>query len=267
MTRRATLLGLCVALLLGAAACSSVREEVTGSDANGEDDEVTEVVTPRPTWTPRPQVSPSVEDLTLRDKDRKARNTDDEDGAGAVAAPMGPPGAQKPPPELEPQGEGGPDYARLSARASEGEPDGRREGDPPDYAEARAVDVEGLGNSFRVTITFFGEVPQRMPTDQTFMVIGFGMSGETKNDDDYGFGARASRDGWLAYAGSRGSASQFPGTFFVRGNRIEMNIPWRAVGGPRPFQWYANSSWFEQREDAASYLFDPIPNGRANYPD
>lgn len=268
MTRRPALLALCLVLALTAGACSRLRDAAPGSGADPTEDDVAAAPTPGPpTSTPRPHVSPSIEDLTLKDKDdRKARNTDDKDGAGAVAAPMGPSGAQKPPPGLEPQGSGGSEYARRSAGVSEPQPDAQKEGRPPDYAEARAVDIQGMGRNFRITITFFDDVPQQMPTDETYMVIGVGMSGKSKKDDDYGFGARATSEGWLAYAGSRGSASQFPGTFFVRENRIEMNIPWSAVGGPRPFQWYASSSWFQQIGGSASYAFDPIPNGRADYP-
>lgn len=268
MTRRSRVLALCLVLLLAAGACSRVREAVTGAEAEPTEAEPTEGSSPRPTLTPRPEGSPVIEDLTLKGRKggRKARNTDDDDGAGVAAAPMGPPGAQKPPPKLEPQGDGGSQYARASARVTEPQPDGQKEGEPPDYAEARAVDIEGMGKNFRVTITFFDDVPQRMRNDQTYMVIGFGMSGKSEGDDDYGFGARATSEGWLAYAGSRGSASQFPGTFFVRGNTIEMNIPWTSVGGARPFQWYASSSWFESTASATSYLFDPIPNGRAKYP-
>lgn len=224
--------------------------------------------------SPSPSVSasPDIEDLTLKElvkrarKDKKSRNTKDDDGGGVAAAPMGPSGTQKDPPELKPQGEGGSRYSKLSANVGEPQPDGEKSGSPPDYAEAKAVSVKGMGKQFRVTITFFGQVPPKMSSRDTYMVISYGMSGKNGGDDDYGFGARASEEGWLAYAGSRGSASQFPGTFFVRGNTIEMNIPWSFVGGPRAFQWYASSSWFETRDEQTSYLFDPIPNGRSRYP-
>lgn len=268
MTRRPLMLALCLVLLLVGTSCSRVRDVVTGAGAEPTETDLAEAPSPTLPATPRPFATPEIEDLTLDDRkvDRKARNTDDDDGAGVAAAPMGPSGAQQPPPELEPQGSGGSRYAREAASVTEARPDGQTDGDPPTYPEARAVDIRGMGKNFRVTITFLDNVPQRMPDDQTYMVLGFGMSGRNESDDDYGFGARATSEGWLAYAGSRGSASQFPGTFFVRGNTVEMNIPWSSVGGPRPFQWYASSSWFGSTADGASYLFDPIPNNRARYP-
>jgi hypothetical protein len=210
--------------------------------------------------------------LTLKDKKKKKKGdkgaliSSSGNNDGPAVAPKGPAGVEKPPPKLEPKGDGGQRFRTMSARVTESTPDGQRSGTPPDYAEARAVDIQGMGDNFRVTLTFFDDVPMRMPTNETYMVISFGLSGRKSDDGDYGFGARATEEGWLAYAGSKGSASQFPGTFFVRGNKIEMNIPWSAVGGPRPFQWYASSSWFEHRAGVTSYLFDPIPNGKADYP-
>lgn len=260
---------LLLTLCIIAAGCSEARDALTGADEGPEPDaEMEEVTTtPSPTDGPKDDASPSIEDLTLDDEatPRPGRDRKKNSG-GAVAAPAGPSQVEKPAPELQPKGDGGRRFATMSARVAEQQPDGERSGSPPDYAEGRAVDIQGRGDEFRVTLTFFDNVPQRMPTSETYMVIAFGVSGRRGDDRDYGFGARATDEGWLAYAGSKGAAAQFPGTFFVRGNTIEMNIPWSAVGGARPFEWYASSSWFAHTAGVSSYLFDPIPNGKSKYP-
>lgn len=273
MTRPLRILASWLALALAMGACTSVREALTGvedSDVAQEATPTQVIESPEPSDGPKDDASPSIEDLTLDDEDRDRRRRRPKDrkknSGTAVAAPVGPSEVEQPPPSLEPRGDGGRRYATMSASVVERRPDGQRSGSPPDYAEARAVDIEGRGDEFRVTLSFSGQVPQRMPTSETYMVISFGMSGRDEDERDYGFGARATEEGWLAYAGSKGAAAQFPGTFFVRGDTIEMNIPWSAAGGPRPFEWYASSSWFAHDAGATSYLFDPIPNGKARYP-
>ena len=168
--------------------------------------------------------------------------------------------------ELEPQGAGGPAFATKSAHFEEPSPDAKKEGPLiPRYAEATALDVEGLGENLRITFTFDGEVPQKMPTQQTYMIVSFSLSSEKKGEKGYGINAQASNRGWQVAMGAKEEAEAFPGTFFVRGNTVEFTLPWSKVGGPRPFEFYASSSWF-QFAGATSYSADPIPNEKAVFP-
>jgi hypothetical protein len=173
------------------------------------------------------------------------------------------------PQPLQALGPGGPEFARKSAHVEEPEPDAERGGPlVPDYAEAMAVDIQGLGKDLRVTFTMNGSVPERMPTERTIMVIAFGLSGPSEKHGGYAFGAQGRKDGWTAYAGAKNKTRRFPGTFFVRGNEIEMTVPWKFVEGPRPFEWYASASWFMStgEENTTSYSFDVIPNGKGRFP-
>ena len=113
---------------------------------------------------------------------------------------------------------------------------------------------------------FAGKIPNSMPDENTFMIIGFALSGEKEGDDGYSFGAQATSDGWQPYAGRRKEAAGFPGDFAVEGKTIAMTIPWEFVGGARPFEWYANSSWFSHIAGVTSYMFDVIPNNGGRYP-
>ena len=105
-----------------------------------------------------------------------------------------------------------------------------------------------------------------MPDKNTFMVVGFALSGETEDDDGYAFGVQGTSGGWEPYAGRQKEAAEFPGAFLVGGNSVQMVIPWKFIGGPRPFEWYANSSWFTHTAGVTSYLFDVIPDSGGRYP-
>lgn len=194
-----------------------------------------------------------------------------QDGAAAADGPGGssnePSGTASNAPGLQPLGPGGPEYARQSARHEEPQPDGKKEGVTPNYAEMIALDIQGLGKDVRFTFEFAGNVPQKLATPDTYMVVGLGISGVRKGDQGYALGAQGSNEGWKAYAGSKSETQGFPGTFFVRENRIEMTIPWSFIEGPRPFEWYGSSSWFQNIGGTTSYVFDVIPNdGSGRFP-
>ena len=168
--------------------------------------------------------------------------------------------------ELESQGPGGPEFATKSASFDEPSPDAKKEGPlNPSYAEATSLDVQGMGENLRITFTFDGAVPQKMPTDQTYMIVSFSLSSERKDEKGYGINAQASSRGWQVAMGAKAEAERFPGTFFVRGNTVEFTLPWSEVGGPRPFEFYASASWF-QFAGTTSYSADPIPNEKAVFP-
>jgi len=169
-------------------------------------------------------------------------------------------------PDLEPQGSGGPNFAFGSAGATEGRPDAEKSGITPRYPEASSIEIVGGRRAFTVTLGFDGRLPRTMPNENTFMIVGFSLSGKNENDDGYAFGAQGTREGWAPYAGGRKEASEFPGSFSINGDRIEMSIPWKFVGGARPFEWYANSSWFSHISGVTSYMFDVIPNNGGRYP-
>ncbi|MGH2807490.1 MAG: hypothetical protein ACRDKT_09450 [Actinomycetota bacterium] len=154
-----------------------------------------------------------------------------------------------------------PSLADASAHVDEPAPDAVKKGVPPQYSELNAVDLQGLGQTFRITLSFDGEVPERLPKD-TFMVFGFAVSGR-REGEGYAFGVNGTEEGWQPYSGYKGEARKFPGTFEIQGRDVVMVLPWSAVEGPRRFEWYANSSWFSQVAGQDMYAFDPVPNENA----
>lgn len=222
-------------------------------------------------------------------KDKKERREGERGGKGSrgdrpptpdPAATTGPPGAEDAAdvpddvgPDTDADNDGVPDgpdddgrLATASGVVQEPQPDGEKNGVAPEYAEVLATSIEGLGDTFRVTMTFNGQVPDRLATPDTYMVIGLGLDGG-RDDESYAFGAQASKDGWKVYAGGKQGATGFPGTFAIEGTQVIMTLPWSYVGGPHAFKWYANSSWFQSVGGVTNYLFDPLPNeGPARFP-
>jgi hypothetical protein len=200
-----------------------------------------------------PDVTISPPKFAGKDKDEPA------DGSAAAPEEIGEV------PELKSQSGGGKRFARGEVSVNEPRPDAETSGVSERYAEATRVTVAGLGDSLLVRMVFEAELPPEMPNKNTYMVVGFGLSGR-KEGDHHSFGARASNDGWVPYADKKGESTDFPGTFFIEGSTMEITVPWDVIGGPRPFEWYASSSWFSYVAGVSSYSFDLIPESAGRYP-
>ena len=160
----------------------------------------------------------------------------------------------------------GTDPRRASVLVTEPDPDAEKSGLPPDFADIVSVRVQGIGRGFRVTITFRGDIPSSMPDDKTYMVAGFGLTGRD-GQNGYAFGASADTDGWNPYGGDKDEGGEFPGTMSIDGATMVFTMPWSAVGGVRPFQWYAQETWFKSLAGTTHYSLDNVPNdGPAKYP-
>lgn len=171
------------------------------------------------------------------------------------------------PPASSTKSEINPAFARRTSVIDDANDDAKKEGVTPAYAEIVKASIVGLGEDFKMTITLADDVPQQMPNDKTHMIIAFGITG-SNDDEGYSFGAQCTQDGWTPYAGGKDDGnSEFPGTFRVDRNRIEMVIPWDYVKGPRAFEWYSASNWFSQLANQTSYRVDLAPNqGLAKFP-
>ena len=154
-----------------------------------------------------------------------------------------------------------PAFARRTASQDDPKDDAQKEGLTPSYAEIIKASIVGLGEDFRMTLTLDGQVPDRMPNDKTHMIVAFGITG-TEENEGFSFGAQCTERGWNAYAGGQDDGKgEFPGTFFARGNTVEMTVPWTYINGPRAFEWYAASNWFSQLANQTHYRVDLSPNG------
>ena len=159
-----------------------------------------------------------------------------------------------------------PAFARRTSIVEDPSDDAKKDGVSPSYAEVTQASIIGLGEDFKLTAKFVGDLPSAMPNDQTHMIVAFGITGDGENEG-YSFGAQCTPDGWTPYAGGKDDTSEFPGTFTITGNQIEMVIPWDYIRGPRAFEWYAASNWFSQVASTTHYRVDLAPNeGLAKFP-
>ena len=185
--------------------------------------------------------------------------TDGSGGTGSKAAGK--------PPSAVTTSEINPAFARRTAVIDDPRDDSTKEGITPAYAEIIKASIVGLGEDFRMTLTLAGDPPDRMPNDKTHMIIAFGITGSEENEG-YSFGAQCTEAVWNAYAGGRDDGKgEFPGTFFVQGNTIEMTVPWDYIEGPRAFEWYSASNWFSQLANQTHYRVDLAPSdGLTKFP-
>ena len=154
-----------------------------------------------------------------------------------------------------------PSLARASAQVPDPANDAEKQGLTPAYAELIEASVIGLGENFRIVLRMNGDVPSSTPNDKTHWIVAYGMTGP-EGDEGYSFGAQLTPEGWRAYGGGKegSEGSGFPGTFAAEGREIVMTIPWEYVRGPRRFEWYAASNYFQQLADTTHYSVDLVPN-------
>ena len=160
----------------------------------------------------------------------------------------------------------GEDPRTASVLITEPDPDADKSGVAPDFADIFSTQVEGAGPDVKITIVLRGDIPEKMPDDMTFMVIGFGLTGPKGQSQGYAFGASADDKGWTPYGGSE-KGGEFDGEFSISGDTVVLVVPWRTIKGPRPFEWYSQTSWFRSIAGTTHYSLDVLPNdGPAKYP-
>lgn len=103
-----------------------------------------------------------------------------------------------------------------------------------------------------------------MPDGYTNLVVGFRMElGGERRARVY---AEATNDGWELYTRGR-QLVRDPKAFRLAEERIEIVLPWSAVGGRNRFYWHAHLSWTRSEETETYFSFDVAPNDeRARFP-
>jgi hypothetical protein len=184
--------------------------------------------------------------------------------AGAVQAPTG--SASTFPKQIDvPGADEEKQYPSASGGIDEPKPDAETEGVTPGYSEILNVSVEGVGDEVQITFLVNGNIPDRMPTEKTMMVIGFQVL--RGSEEGYVVAAQGTNKGWKPIAGGKDKEGKFPGSFSVEGDSFVFVAPWSYFRGAYPFKWLATSNWFQSLANTTHYSFDLVPNkGQANYP-
>ena len=190
----------------------------------------------------------------------KAEQAEEEIGAtdapgGGAAAPSDFGGKDAPSSGIDPS------LARVGTAMDDSPSDAKKQGLAPDHTEITRASIQGLGDTVRFTLRFNGNLPNQVAKNQ-YMVVAFGITGD-KEGKGFAMGATCDEKGWHPYAGSKGDATKFPGTFEIQGTEIVMEVDWSFVQGPRAFEWYASTGWYNQIANQTHWSFDSIPNGKA----
>jgi hypothetical protein len=113
----------------------------------------------------------------------------------------------------------------------------------PAYGDLRSVTVEDDGTNVRITVRFAGDVPARLPADET-MGVGVDLyRSAAQIESDYQVFADGQPEGWYAYLQTPKGFVKYPGTFGVGGNRLVFTVPWSAVGSPSAGAFSAFADW------------------------
>lgn len=140
------------------------------------------------------------------------------------------------------------------------------EGSGPAYGDLVAVTVEDGGGNARVTVVFRGDVPARLPAEET-MGVGvdfFRSAGQVESD--YQLFADGQPEGWYAYLQTPEGFVRYPGRFGVGGRRLEFTVPWSALGGPSSGRFSAYADWTRDESPVNAFSEDHAPNlGTASF--
>jgi hypothetical protein len=171
------------------------------------------------------------------------------------------PGGDEDPQPGEPREQ---DPATGSAKVLDSTGDAEASGEAPAYTDIIEAAVRGRGRTLLLTVTLRGDVPARMPDDDTFMSV------ETlvdKGGREYSIYADADDDGWTAYITQRGDSRRLEEVFSFQGRTTAIEIPWGLIGGAGGFRWSANSAWTRTTLTNTYFAFDSAPDGnKARYP-
>lgn len=215
---------------LGAAACTSPLADDPEA-SGGRDRGMAERADPLPTTVP--STAPGRSDTA------PARGSD----GGAAAAPGGStvdPSDRRPTsqttgaPPAEPTtttaDADGP--ARFRRLAVVDDPSGDQGLEGPRYADARRLVIAGTDPRLRVAVVVGDALPATLAEGEV-MGVGVDLFRDQDAESEYQLFAEGSSDGWFAYLDTPDGLVDYPGTFRLGGRRLELEVPWDAVGGRR----------------------------------
>jgi hypothetical protein len=142
---------------------------------------------------------------------------------------------------------------------------GADSGAPP-YGDLVSVTIADGGANVRVTVTFAGDVPVRLPAGET-MGVGVDLFRDAaQTESDYQLFADGEPDGWFAYLQTPKGFVRYPGTFGVGGRRLEFTVPWSSIGSPASGRFSAFADWTRDASPANQSGEDHAPNlGTASF--
>ena len=142
--------------------------------------------------------------------------------AGAATTVTTAVAATAPPASVEP---------RVHARVDDAAGDASGVGaSPPQYADARLLVVEAVGQRARVTVQLAGAVPAAL-AEQEVVGIGVDFFRSGASESDYQLFADGGSDGWRAFLQTPDGFIDYPGDFRLGGDTVQFEVPWSSLGG------------------------------------
>ncbi len=147
------------------------------------------------------------------------------------------PGSEPTAPPAEASSEGPP---RVLADASDRAGDAGVEG--PRWADLTRLAVLTAGDDLIVVVELADTAPEQLDEGEV-VGIGVDLFRPGTGESGYQLFVDGGSDGWHAYLQTPEGFVAYPGTFAVGGSRLELQVPWRAVGDPREAEVRAFLDW------------------------
>jgi len=119
--------------------------------------------------------------------------------------------------------------AAFTRLASVDDPAGDAGVGAPPYADIRSLTIDSSGSVARLTVTFAGPVPPRLP-DAEVMGVGVDLfrGGETESQAQVF--ADGESTGWFAYVQVGNDVGRYSGTLDIAGTALVFTVPWSSIG-------------------------------------
>lgn len=103
-------------------------------------------------------------------------------------------------------------------------------GNGPSYADLTAVTFGEADGMLAATVTVASTVPGAL-ADREVAEVGIDLFRSSSEESDYQLFLDGGRRGWRAFLQTPNGFVDFPGTFAVRGRRLQVVVPWSSLGG------------------------------------
>lgn len=110
----------------------------------------------------------------------------------------------------------------------------------------------------RISATFNGLLPARMPNRYDYLIVSWNIAGDAHHPT-VGLSAQATDKDWNVAAGNNNGTVTYPGSVAVTGDSVTLTFPWTLLGGAHPFSWSASASWFDTSPGPGGYSEQNIP--------
>ena len=130
-------------------------------------------------------------------------------------------------------------------------------GRSPAYADIRQLLVESNGTTARVTVAVAGGIPRALAEGEV-EGIGVDFYRSDNSESDFQLFVTGNSGGWEAFLHTPQGVQAYPGRFAIGGRVLVFQLPWQALGGPKPADVGMFVDWSQERT-----VLNAVGNDRA----